>query len=598
MPHSSSQIPTLVCEIANSHAGNRVVLEALIDAVADLDYPKKAIKFQVFAADTLALPDFEWHSVYRTLSFDRVQWQALIERGGRNCGVWIDIFDSYGVEILKENLACVEGIKLQASVLENQEVRDGLGQLDLSDKDLTINVSGHELDDIRRFITVFREYSSKLSLQIGFQSYPTAIEDTALQKIAVLRAAFPEFAISMADHSPGEIDFATLVPIYAHSLGCSIIEKHFCLNREAAKYDGYSALEPAEMQLICARLLELDRARIGPFVSTAERDYLMKSIQRPIARHSLRAGERINLEDLLFRRTAQIGLSLSEINAQQKARRRLGIPLAKNHTLSSDSFRPANVSAVIACRMKSSRLRKKAILPLGGIPSVERCLIQCLGAPGIDQVVLATSDMAEDQVLREYTRDNHALYWAGDPDDVIARYIGACDAYGIDIVVRVTADCPLISREIITHLLDQHFRTGADYTAARNCAVGTSGEIIEVSALRRVNALIGRAEYSEYMTWYFQNNPHIFKLTLVDLPHQLLRNYRLTLDYLEDQEVLNEICTRLDVGRVPIPIADVFDILDRDPDLAGRNGHIGLKYRTDQDLIDMLNKKTRIEIER
>lgn len=590
----SPLIPTLVCEVANSHGGDAAVLEALIDATAKLEYPKKAIKFQVFAADTIALPDFEWYSIYQTLAFDQEQWRELIKKSSLICDVWIDIFDLYGVEVLGKNLDLIAGLKLQASVLENQEVLSALGKLNLSEKTLAINVSGHGIDDIRQFISKFRSLSGRLILQIGFQSYPTAIGDTALQKISVLRAAYPECGVAMADHSPGGTDFAKLVPIYAHSLGCSIIEKHFCLDRASAPYDGFSALEPSEMQIVCDRLIEFDQGRIGAFVNANERKYLDKSIQLPVVRRRLTDGNRINSEDVVFRRTAQHGLSWPEIDSLQRARSRLATPLSENVTVQREDFRPARVGALIACRMKSTRLKQKALAPLGGVPSVERCLVQCLDFPGIDEVILATSDLAEDQILQQYTCNNRAAFWSGDADDVITRYVGACEAHGIDVVVRVTADCPVISREIMAVLLEEHFNTGADYTASRNSAVGTSAEIIEVSALRKVISHLGRAEHSEYMTWYFQNNPDIFKLKLVDLPPNLVRDYRLTLDYQEDHDVLNEIFDRLAAGYSPVALADVFEILDRDPGLAKRNGHIELKYRTDQSLINLLDQNTRI----
>ena len=41
-------------------------------------------------------------------------------------------------------------------------------------------------------------------------------------------------------------------------------------------------------------------------------------------------------------------------------------------------------------------------------------------------------------------------------------------------------------------------------------------------------------------------------------------------------------------------LADVFALLDSRPDIAALNSHIELKYVVDQDLIAMLNEKTRI----
>ena len=237
---------------------------------------------------------------------------------------------------------------------------------------------------------------------------------------------------------------------------------------------------------------------------------------------------------------------------------------------------------------------KKALLPIAGRASVERCLDQCLAVKGVEEVILATSNLEEDSVLSDYLSEDRAEFWVGDPDDVISRYLGACDSYNLDIVVRVTADCPLVSPEIIETLLASHILTGADYTAAADAAVGTSGEIINVIAMRKVIAHFGRADQSEYMTWYFQNNPEIFQLNIINLPQECVRNYRLTLDYKEDLDLFNKIFEKVEPNLSSYKLEQIFSILDKDPILAKINNHLTLKYKTDKALINLLDKATRI----
>ena len=256
------------------------------------------------------------------------------------------------------------------------------------------------------------------------------------------------------------------------------------------------------------------------------------------------------------------------------------------------------VGVVVACRMKSSRLKKKAILPIAGVPSVERCLQNCLRFPYAGVVVLATSTLEDDAILKDYTLGGKVKFWRGAPDDVIKRYLGACEEYGIDVVIRVTADCPVVSPGIAEYLLQSHFEARADYTGPNKYAVGSNPEIYNVSALRRVIELLGQADYSEYMTWYMRNNPHVFKVNIVDLPSDYIRDYRLTLDYPEDLEMFERLYASLEAkGMVP-DIKNVFKILDANPDIAALNEHLTVKYRADQPLIDKLNRVTRIEIDK
>ena len=213
---------------------------------------------------------------------------------------------------------------------------------------------------------------------------------------------------------------------------------------------------------------------------------------------------------------------------------------------------------------------------------------------GSDEVVLATSDLPDDDRLEEQVLDPSVKFWRGDADDVIARYLGACEKYDIDIIVRVTADCPVVSSDIAALLLASHFKAGADYTCARDCAVGTSVEIYNRKALQRVIDFKGGAPHSEYMTWYMQNNDDIFKVNRVDLPPSLVRPYRLTLDYAEDLEMFHRLFETLDAQGLEPTVDNIFTVMDNNPDIPRINDHIELSYKQDKELIEFLNNATRI----
>jgi spore coat polysaccharide biosynthesis protein SpsF (cytidylyltransferase family) len=172
------------------------------------------------------------------------------------------------------------------------------------------------------------------------------------------------------------------------------------------------------------------------------------------------------------------------------------------------------------------------------------------------------------------------------------RYIDVCEAYELDVVVRITADMPFVDDEICSFLLDKHFKSGAEYTVGTDAAVGVNLEIFNVSCLKRIKAYFPNAEYSEYMTWYFQNNPDHVRIQKIDLPTIFVRTYRLTLDYEEDLALFNEIHKQM--GSTNYSLRQVIDYLDLHPEIASMNAHLTLKYKTDQALIDLLNDKTKI----
>ena len=590
-------LPHFILELSNFHGGNSTKIIKLISRFSKLNYDNLGIKFQAFKFDKIALSDYSWYKVYKELFVSKDKWKEIIDLAYEKFNkIWLDIFDIYGIEILRENIEKIYGVKLQASVLNNLEIINALSEIDLNNKELIINISGYEISEIENYIIKFNRLNfKKVILQIGFQGYPTNIEDTSLRKIDIIKALFPEHEVCFADHISADDIHAEYFPVYAYIKGCNYLEKHVCINRNSCKYDYFSALEYKKVEIILNEIKTMWKSHLSKFIVDNERIYLEKTIEKPILKNNLNAGQLVSNNDFIYRRTNKIGLNIKELKALQNKFYILHRDLTKHRMLNIKDFKKAKIAVIVAVRMKSSRLKNKAILPIQGIPSVERCLENCLKFRFVDEVILATSTLKEDQILKDYTLGGKVKFWQGDPEDVISRYLSACEKYGIDIVIRLTGDCPVVSSEISELLLKSHFIQGADYTAANEYAVGTSCEIYNVETLRRIISYFGRADYSEYMTWYTKNNPEIFKINIVDLPDDLVRNYRLTLDYQEDLDMFNLLFQELNKNNYKSTLINIFKVLDNHPGIARINSHIKLRYKEDKQLIEDLNKFTKIK---
>jgi N,N'-diacetyllegionaminate synthase len=592
------QLPHIILETANFHGGDTSQLKQAIETFSQLAYPDKSIKFHAFKPGNVALPDFSWYPIVKNFFIAEHDWAELVglakEKG---FDVWLDLFCTYGVEILEKNSHTVRGIKLQPSILDNLEIINALEKLDLSNKELIINISGLELTEIESYINQFETFNfKKIILQIGFQDYPTRIEDSSLKKIDTLKVAFPGIELSYADHISGEDGFAVNFPVYAALKGCHYLEKHICNNRKETKYDASAALEYEEIEAVTREIQKIRQCFETGFITANEKKYFDKSIQKPVLKKNLNKGQLVAGEDMLFRRTDKPGMNLKELKTLQQDFFILNREMERLDTLTFKDFKKPKIAAIAAVRMKSSRLKQKAILSIQGMSSIERCLDNCLKFPFVDEVILATSTLEEDAVLKEYTLQGGARFWQGDPEDVISRYLGACEKYGIDVIVRVTGDCPVVSPEITGFLLNAHFAAGADFTESRRFAVGSNSQVYNVEALKRVIQLVGKADYSEHMTLYMTNNPGIFKVNYVELPEELIRDYRLTLDYREDLDMFNELYKKLEEENLESTLVNVFKVLDENPHIPKINAHKTLVYKTDKELIRLLNEKTTIKL--
>ena len=568
-------------------------MHSLIDTFAAYQ-GNYGMKFQPLSPDTLATPDFQWYPVYQTLYFNPQEWHEIIQLAKQTKEVWIDLFDLYGVQIASENLPNIHGIKFQSSVLHNEEVISALSSLALTHCRVILNIAAQEIEVIEQRIDYIKQRLNpkELLLEIGFQAYPTELSDSGLSKIKQIKETFG-LPIVFADHIDGTATDSIYLPIMAWLQGADVLEKHVMLSDRETKYDHFSSQTPETFNAFTATLATYVAAMQAEFINPRERDYLQKTVMIPVVRRTLYAGDFIHsTQDLLFRRSGKEGLTLDEIKVLQTQGMVLNKQKDLNDTLRSDDFKPAKVGVIVACRMKSSRLKEKALLPIGDLPSVEFCLRNALKFKGIHKVILATSTEEQDQILAKHTFDTKVGFYQGHPEDVMQRYIDVCEAYELDVVVRITADMPFVDDEICSFLLDKHLKSGAEYTVGTDAAVGVNLEIFNVSCLKRIKAYFPNAEYSEYMTWYFQNNPDHLRIQKIDLPAIFVRPYRLTLDYEEDLALFNEIHKQM--GNTNYSLRQVIEFLDLHPEIASMNAHLTLKYKTDQALIDLLNEKTKI----
>ena len=587
--------PYLLIELANTHGGDFTYLTELIKQYSS--YRENfGIKFQPLSPDTLATPDFEWYPVYQTLYFTPEQWRETLIEASKSKDVWIDLFDLYGVQIVSENLSRIHGIKFQSSVLHNEEVISALSSLNLTNCRVILNIAAQEIEVIEQRIDYIKQQLNpkELLLEIGFQAYPTELSDSGLSKIKQIKEEFG-LSIVFADHIDGKSTDSIYLPIMAWLQGADVLEKHVMLSDRETKYDHFSSQTPETFKAFTETLGNYAAAMHADFINPRERDYLQKTVMIPVVRQPLNAGDLIDIRnDLFFRRSGKEGLTLDEIKALQEQRMILTKRKALNDTLVVEDFTEAKVGVIVACRMKSSRLKEKALLPIGDLPSVEFCLRNALKFKGVHRVILATSTEEQDQILEQHTFDPKVGFYQGHPEDVMQRYIDVCEAFDLDVVVRITADMPFVDDEICSFLLDAHFKSGAAYTVGTDAAVGVNLEIFNVSCLKRIKAYFPNAEYSEYMTWYFQNNPDHVRIQKIDLPSIFVRPYRLTLDYEEDLTLFNEIHQAL--AGTAYTLRDVINYLDQHPAIAAINSHLTLKYKTDQALIDLLNTHTRIKL--
>ncbi len=140
-----------------------------------------------------------------------------------------------------------------------------------------------------------------------------------------------------------------------------------------------------------------------------------------------------------------------------------------------------SVGIFLQARLDSTRLPRKALLPLAGRTVIEQVMTSLRRVRA--DVHLLLTDEASFPELEPYARACGFLAFAGPKEDVLARFALAAGRYPVDRIVRATGDNPLVSIELIELLLPLHREAHADYSAFAGPPVGTGVEIVETRAL-------------------------------------------------------------------------------------------------------------------
>lgn len=580
--------PKIIAEIANAHQGDVNNLKSLV--IASAESGADAVKFQWFKYDHIATPDYEWFPVYQKLFISSEVWLETIKLAKElGLEVWIDVFDDWGLDLAKKYLNFIDGFKLPPTVLQHQKLTENLFELE---KPVLIGVGGwydSEIDFI--LAKLGKSMGNKITLMHGFQGYPTKTEDANLARISYLKQRYG-FEVGFADHEDASKELAVNLPIYAFFAGAQVLEKHIILDRSSQGYDYYSSLEPKEFSLMVSKVEEAMIAKGNIEVNESQRSYL-KAAGRVVAAEKITTGQIITEAKTWFKRCPGED-ALMPLDAEKLLPAIAQEDLSQNQPVYNNSIRKPIIAIAVICRLKSTRLAKKALLPINGVTSIERCLLNCLAVKGVDQVILATSDLPEDEPLEDITLEGKVKVIRGDAENVAVRMLQAGEAANADIILRITGDCPAVSPEIVEFLIDKHLKTGADFTAQSGIhAIGTGADVYTVEALKRL-LQYPDLTHTEYLSFYFRNNTEHFKVNMVELPVEWQHDWRLTLDEPKDLEMFEALYKNLNVGFQPLYFDRLSRFLLEHPEIVKLNSDVALKWRDNKAVVEEIYHATKL----
>lgn len=256
------------------------------------------------------------------------------------------------------------------------------------------------------------------------------------------------------------------------------------------------------------------------------------------------------------------------------------------------------IGFLITARLKSSRLPLKILKDLNGKTVIERIIERAKEIRDISEIVVCTSPNPQDKPLIEIAKKNNVSYFLGDEEDVLQRLFDVAKSYKLDYFLGITADNPLFSIKYSNLVVDRIKKNGGDFIKIKNLPFGTATYGMNAKALATVCKI---KKIVDTEIWgYLIDRPEIFDIITIEAEEKLRRpEYRLTLDYKEDYELIRHLYSNISF-KTTLDLTRVVEYLDKHPDIAKINKNC-IQLDLDKDVKEKINKyyiKNRKEIEK
>ena len=235
-----------------------------------------------------------------------------------------------------------------------------------------------------------------------------------------------------------------------------------------------------------------------------------------------------------------------------------------------------NIGIISQARMSSTRLPGKILKTIDGKTLLDYHLDRLKHAA--IPIIVATTNNDIDLQIVQFCYNKKYPVFQGDEENVLKRYFECAQKFRLEVIIRVTSDCPLIDSELIQEGLVM-FQSGSfDFvsnTIKRTYPRGFDFEIMTFTALEKAYRESTRRFEIEHVTPYiWKNHPQSFKIGY--LTQQIdSSQYRIVVDTIEDFEVIKILINKY--GAEVLPYSEIISILDSHPEIAAINKYVQQK---------------------
>lgn len=239
------------------------------------------------------------------------------------------------------------------------------------------------------------------------------------------------------------------------------------------------------------------------------------------------------------------------------------------------------IGAIIQARMGSSRLPGKVMTKIMNKTVLEHVVRRVKQSKLINEIIVATTTLDQDKIIEQEAIRINANVFLGSEENVLSRYYYAAKMFDLNIIVRITSDCPIIDPIILDDLIKTYLSNDYDIVSNagpnqidRTFPRGLDAEVFSFEVLEETFLNASQKYHIEHVTPYIYENKSKVFYYKNEIDYS---KYRLTLDTKEDYILIKRIYENLYKESKFFYLNEIIELLKSDESLFLINSHIEQK---------------------
>jgi len=254
-------------------------------------------------------------------------------------------------------------------------------------------------------------------------------------------------------------------------------------------------------------------------------------------------------------------------------------------------------SIIVQARLGSTRLPNKVLKKIYKEKTVLEIIYKrLLKSKLADEIIFAIPDNKENLALKIFIKNKiKCKIFLGSEDNVLNRYYLSSKSSKSDVIVRITADCPLVDTQLIDQSILVLKNQKLDYVYngfPHTFPDGFDIEVFSFKALKLANQKAKSKIQKEGVTKYFRDNIKHFKTKHIKCLIPNISNLRLTIDEQIDLELIIDIFNHFKPD-IYFGLNEIAILSKKNPKLFKKNSGIKINEGSSLDINQKLWKRAK-----